>query len=283
MNHYVTLRRKHQSEQLNQQILHLLNNQSYQFFVENSLGSLVNTFQTGIRGFILIKDDYLKQGINILLPLIWIVCFISLENKTVAIFLILSFCIYCLIQYIQLNKLAPYRKNTRKSKQDQDSYLSDIIGNIFTIKAFGSEANEEKNYLKKVIQASNAQAENEKQYAPISISNDLLSIFLVMLFWGGGVFLWKDGSISIGTLIFFSAYLGRIESIFSRTPQILREFFKALNEVEGLLEISNFESNTKTKNTKKLICKKGEIKIQNLTFAYQKEEIFKDFNLHIQA
>lgn len=281
-NKNLTKKRKESAEKLNQHNLHLLYQQSYDFFTKESLWGLVATLQWGISKLNQIQEDYLHQSIRIIVPLLWILFFISKESLLLGVILALLFVIYCILQYIYLKKLDPYRKTTNKRKREQQSLLSDMISNIITIKTFATQDQEEKRYLSKVQQTSAAQAENEKQYLPISITNEVLTFALVFLFRGWGLILWAQDSISVGTLVFFSSYLSRLSNIFNQTPNLLRNFFMALNDVEDLIKITQPSVLTNEKQTKNLNCDQGEIHIQNLSFSYEEKAVFKNLNLHVQ-
>ena len=111
-------------------------------------------------------------------------------------------------------------------------------------------------------------------------------IILFIAFLGIMYFLlqsWQVGNISSGEMVFVLALMSQITGMMIFMGQSFQGAAKAIGEMdEGIKEIIIPHEITDILNAKNLKVKKGEIILNDVTFSYEEEAVFKNLNLQIE-
>lgn len=147
-------------------------------------------------------------------------------------------------------------------------HMSDQITNIITYKL-----NQDEKLFTKVQKgysdrATEAQVAINKKWRLTSMLNpDVLARFMVM---GFGVFLVKDGSITLGTLFMFMGLLNEILVPLHLLGDILPEYSRRLRHVDRLLRLFDQKDGVVDPvRPKKLLRSKGKLEFRDLSYVYE--------------
>ncbi|MCK5017778.1 MAG: ATP-binding cassette domain-containing protein, partial [Candidatus Peribacteraceae bacterium] len=97
--------------------------------------------------------------------------------------------------------------------------------------------------------------------------------------------MWLEGKISGGTVVLIQMFFYMVMYHIWKIGHAMSDVFKALSDAEEMVYIFQSQLGVKSPlNPEKVKIKKGEIKLQNITFRYEKQyPVFKDFSLHIPS
>jgi ABC-type multidrug transport system fused ATPase/permease subunit len=187
----------------------------------------------------------------------WQMTLISLSVVPPGLFVIF----YMMMKY----KKEQYRVNRLWTKKHE--HLSDQIANIITYKLNQNEMrfmNVQKGYSDR---ASNAQMKISKKWRTTMILNpDVIARFLVMAF---GVFMVKDGLITLGTLFMFMGLMNEILQPLHLLGDILPQYNRRARHLDKYLKLLAEEDMVKDpKRARKIKAVKGRIEFKNVSFVY---------------
>ncbi len=184
--------------------------------------------------------------------------------------------------------LTPFvRKAAKESSKSNSAYIageSDVIINISSVKLFTKEGFELERL--KGLSEEMKKAKFARDFLGDGVF--IINSFILVLanFWIFKILVdkWETGLVSTGDIIlvigltqslsFSVMYVGRVFRIISET---LGDIEEGLDDLLVPFEIVD------KKDAKELEVKKGEIKFSNMTFSYNKNKLFSDFNLFIKS
>jgi len=166
------------------------------------------------------------------------------------------------------------------------AFLADSISCNSTVKIFGRENSEDKNFER-------TSEKWRKKHWKLWLSFNLTAIVqaFVMTFFKFGllipaVWLWSRGLASVGDVVFVLASYNLISSHLRHIGEQIRETQKSANEMEDIVEFSLMPFHVDDeKNAKDLKVNRGELEFKKVNFSYvnQTLAIFKNLSLKIQA
>jgi len=171
---------------------------------------------------------------------------------------------------------------------DASALATQAISNIRTVRAFGTEAYEERSYqvatkeaLKKGIKDAYAGA------GAYALTNYIdLGISVLLLWYGGTVVMAEDGRLSVGNLITFQLYWGMINNAYNNLSDLLTQYTRAGGAAQRVLNLMDHRPDIDPTAGEILTALKGEVKLESVKFAYQMRPdqlVLKDVNLNIDA
>ncbi len=190
-----------------------------------------------------------------------------------------------LVIIFMMTKYRQEQHRVNKLWTRKHEHLSDQIANIITYKLNPDEKlfmNVQKGYSDR---ASNAQLNISKKWRKTIILNpDVIARFLVM---GFGVYMVKDGLITLGTLFMFMGLMNEILTPLHLLGDILPQYNRRARHVDKMLELVAEEDSVKDpKRAKKISDLKGEIEFKNVSFIYpgsnKREETIKNISFKIK-
>lgn len=259
-------------------IIHL----SHNFHTTHRTGSLISRITRG-SGAIERLTDFIVFNIA---PLIFQLILVSISliyfdwiSAVVVITMAFTFITYSLIiQHFQ----KPSNIESNQAEDREKGNIGDILTNIDSIKYFGKEENMKKKY-EKLTEDSRTTLQRFYDYYRwfdaghtfiIGVGTFLLMYFPLQRFLAGDM--------TLGTLVFiYTIYGNLLEPLFGFVHGV-RGFYRSMADFQDLFQYGRIENEIKDKpGAPNLKIHEGTIEFRNISFAYHKRLIFKNFTLTI--
>lgn len=185
-------------------------------------------------------------------------------------------------------KIAQATQGLREKRHDtyeiSSGEVGDTLTNISVVKAFAQEDRENKSYRSIWEIIKGIQIKEYRKDLMMGFSrNFLIEIFYAILLIIG-VFQIKNGTLTIGSLVFL---INMIERAYTSIYRLGRIYKRAADSAEAVDRISNLFRNQPTvannANPVKNYHLKGQISFKHLTFAYNKRRVLKNISFTIPA
>jgi len=175
------------------------------------------------------------------------------------------------IVIFMINKYDDEQHRVNKLWNKKHEHLSDQITNIITYKLNQDEERfmaVQKGYSDR---ATDGQTNLNKKWRLVELLNpDAVARFMVMAL---GVFLVKEGSITLGTLFMFMGLLNEILMPLHMLGDILPQYSRRAREIEkGIALLNEKDLVFDAKKTEKLKDVKGELEFKDVSFVYNNED-----------
>ncbi|UCZ55335.1 ABC transporter ATP-binding protein/permease [Bacillus shivajii] len=254
---------------------------SHRFFDQRSGGSILVRITNDVNS---LQDLFTNGVINLLMDLLMLfgiifILFMISPELTIAIMIVLP------LMFIISTKL---RRRIRRSWQDVrikqsmiNSHLNESIQGIRVTQAFTQEKeNIEffKNMNKHNYEAWRNATQKNALFRPFVEMSGAIGIAVLLWY---GVYLIQGGAISTGDFVAFSIYLGMFWEPISRLGQVYNQLLVGMASSERIFEFLDEQPSVpEKKKAKKLDEIKGEIKFEDVEFAYDEErKALKGINL----
>ncbi len=175
-----------------------------------------------------------------------------------------------------------YSEERAKVKSRVTGLLVDIVTNIIAVKQFARSREEIEKVKEGTTDLRDATKRSWFWSDMLIMSNKIMvglfSVNMILVSW----WLWSGGKITIGEFIMVLTILNGIVGWISFIGKSMNNFAEGYGEMyEGLTEILIPHAITDEKEAISLEVKKGDIKFDEVTFAYDDNSVFTNFNLHI--
>ncbi|PIC64501.1 multidrug ABC transporter ATP-binding protein [Sporosarcina sp. P13] len=178
------------------------------------------------------------------------------------------------------------RKLTRKRSQalaDVQSYLHERVAGVSIIKSFAIEDKEQErfdevnnNFLDRALDHTRW---NAKAFAVVNTITDVAPL-LVIGYAGYQVI---NGSLSVGTMVAFIAFIERLYSPLRRLVNSSTSLTQSFASMDRVLDLMNEKYDVVDKeNAKQLPPIDGEIQFDHVSFAYEEEMVLNNISLKIR-
>ena len=172
---------------------------------------------------------------------------------------------------------------SRVAWADMTSTLADTIPGIRVVQAFAQESRETSRFTlanRRVLEANDRVNVTWSYFGPLVT---LFSEFGLLVIWGSGVWLIFNGSVTVGTLTAFIAYITRfyakVESMVRMVPATQR----AAASAQRICEILDCRPTVADPvNPRPLGRPKGRLDLQNVRFRYGNREVLHGIDLQIE-
>ncbi len=253
--------------------------------LSGEIASKISGFQTSFSNII----TYSFRTLTVLSAIIIGMIFLLRVNILPVIVLLIFVIIYCPVILILLKRQIHLQKEYVDAEQETSGIINDSIANIFSVKVIGNILSELK--LKLLPAVLNRQARDKKSREFDAYFVDNADTVMVVIMSATQIYLlshlYSVGQISAGSFAFVMMITLKIHS---DLDQMLETILFSINPaIAGLkasfsLVGSNYDIEDK-KDAKILSNIKGEIKFNNVDFAYQDchHNVLNDFNLTIKA
>jgi ATP-binding cassette subfamily B protein len=266
----------------NKYFSHIIN-LSYKFHSNHKTGSLISRLGRGTSAIEGLTDVIAFQASPLILQFLMVFGAISaftiMPAIVLAIIVVLFICYSIFIQ----NKQKNFRVLWNKSEDKESAFISDTFTNIDSIKFYGKEKRIEKIHAKL---SEDTRIKNFKYYNYFS-KLSLGQIFILgigiiaLLYFPIKEFL--AGQITLGTIVFIYALYGNVSGNLFRFVWGIKNYYRAMADMQGLFEYGKVENEIKDKpNAKNLNIKEGGIEFRNISFKYEKKKLFENFNLKVK-
>jgi ATP-binding cassette subfamily B protein len=246
---------------------------SLRFHLERKTGGLGRVIDRGVKGI----DNLLSFTLFSIFPTILLFIFytfILLEKfdvwitATVAVMVVL----YVWFTFAITRWRIKYRREMNQSDQDANTKAVDSLLNYETVKYFNNELHETRRFDKSMEKYSRASIQSQ-------ISLSLLNMgqaFIMAI--GLGVVLWlsalgvAQGRFSVGLFSVANAILIQLYQPLNLLGTVYREITQAMVDMDAMFRLLHQPQEVKDKpDAKELAVSGGEIKFENVVFAYEPE------------
>jgi ATP-binding cassette, subfamily B, bacterial len=267
----------------------VLKKQKTTFFENNFSGSLIKQANRFSRSFEIIMDWFLFQFyMNLLAISISFSIFYQHQRQFALYFLAW---VALLITWNILFSMWKMRFDKAVAEGDSKvgGVVSDAISNIFIVKTFALENNEQN----RVNSASNEVYRRKKiawlmtfiSFAVQGVMTFGMELLLIYLM----IEKWQAGHFQVGEFVLFQSIMIMLIQRLWEFGRNFRNFFTALadaSEMADIFRLNDLERNAS--NAKPIMIKQGAIRLHNLGFTYnetnpQQTRLFENFNLDIKA
>ncbi len=258
---------------------------SYAFFSNNFVGSLVNKVKKMERGFEMVTDRILDDFLRGFLAIAFAVTMLALSHWTLGLALFIWCVVYLLVIYFFSMYKLKYDFKKAELETRITGQIADTISNNVNIKLFSS-FNKESRSFQNITQ----EHFNIRQYSwNLMTYLEAIQAFLMLIMEGIIMWLairyWRAGHLSVGDFTLIQLYMINVfDKLWAMGKQV-RAFYEAIADASEMTEILlEPHEVTDVAGAKKLKVDGGLIDFQDVDFSYNdKRKVFSNFNLKIQA
>lgn len=162
--------------------------------------------------------------------------------------------------------------------------LADTIPGIRVVKAFAQEKREADRFADANLVNLQANDKVNKTWSVFTPTVTLLTEVGILIVWGFGIYLVAGGSITVGVLTAFIAYIGRFYTRLDSMSRIVSVTQKAAAGAKRIFDILDHVSNVpEPSNPVKLPGKaRGAITMEDVSFRYGSRAVIKHLDLQIR-
>lgn len=261
---------------------------SDQFFASRKVGSLsgdVNTFYTSIMTFM---DLIYLQSSGIAMNFIFSLIVIGILSPILLLPLGLVTGIILWLSVRATARRGPLRHQRKIMSSKLNGTIADILGNQQIVRFFATEKRELSKVMKGRHEIEDLTYKEIDIVQKESIPRQGILFAFQIITMAICVWLFTTGNVSIVAIIFAVTYMGRLtSSLFDITP-IIRGMEQVFLDAADITDILHEDPDVTDKSgAKKLIVKGGEVKFNEVNFAYQdsssEDAVIKNLSLHIAA
>jgi len=190
------------------------------------------------------------------------------------------------VSHIYSKKMKTLHKKCQESDGLTRSFMQEALQNLLVIKSFGNEnsiidnsTKLQKNNFKLTVKRNNISI-----IANICFYIAITAGYYFALVWGAIKI--SQGIMSPGVLIAILQLVGQFQVPFRELSGLLPQYYSMIASAERIIELENLpnevEFNDITIDCKKIYQDISEISINNVTFAYDKENILENASLNIK-
>lgn len=261
----------------------LLLQQSLDFFHNDFAGRLsAKVMQTAlaVREFWIILGDMLAYVFIYFITVSFVLASIS-PMLIIPLMLWLALFI-CSASYF-IPKLSSISNEQADARAVMTGRVTDAYTNIQTVKLF-AHAGRESQYAKSSMQQFMATVFKQMRFgARYSISISVLNIVLYGGVIGMAVYLWMQGQVELGVIAAATAMILKLSSIAEFIMWQTSALFENIGTIQdGMKTLGRPISIQDKPDAKELQVSKGEIKFENVSFAYSTKNVFDQLNITIK-
>ena len=261
-----------------------LQDHSYRFFSDNFVGSLVTKVRRYQKSFEDIADQtYLEIGRTLLITLSIIVTMLVFNLQIGLI--IMAWALFFIVFALLFNKYK-LRYDLKRAAIDTKTtaQLADTVTNNINLKLFTSHPKENKAFraITQELFEARKKSWDLGNYAEIVQGFLVVCLELGVMYYA--LTLWQNGIITVGGFALIQAYLGRIFEKLWNMGRNIRTIYEAIADANEMTEILITSHEIQdSPQAAALKVKNGSIDFNNVTFAYNQQDIFNKFDLYIVA
>jgi len=257
---------------------------SYSFFSNRFVGSLVTKSRRFIRAFELMHDTLVFSFWNTTIILIGIFVVLFIETPIIASVFLIWVIVYMVIVSLFVKKRMQYDFAKAEADSKVGGRLADVFSNIFALKIFSATSQEISSFGKVT---SNEEKHRSRAWRfevlQDSIQGGLMvsiqSLVLYMIIKN-----WIAGSITTGMVVLIQSYMVIIFDRLWELGKALTKFMGAAADMKEVIDI--FETKPDIidpVNPEEIKVKDGLIEFKDVSFVYDSgQKVFKNFNLTIK-
>ncbi len=260
-----------------------LQRHSYEFFSGVFSGSLVAKMRRYVSAFETMHDNIVFALWMSGLRLVFAFAVLVYYSWILGAILFVWVAIYALVIVIFVKKKFKKDLLTAEANSKVTGILADILTNILNVKMFSSQDRE----ISYFSEATDIEEKRRRQAWYFQNLQFLFQGYFIAFFefvsMFVAVYLWINGTISAGVIILMQIYVFTSFDVVWNIGRNMTRVMRAVAEAQEMVDI--FEKPIEIKdieNPEDCRIQKGEIKINNISFAYKKSNpVFSDLSLYI--
>lgn len=266
-------------------ILDKVGGHSYRFFTENFSGALVAKAKRFVGGFEHIHDSL---TFRFWMPFVGIVsAYVVLlqESKLIATLLILFLAFFILFVVWYVRKKTPMDLELAQKDSEVIGRFADLINNVVAIKIFSKLKKEKDNFEEMAHEEHEVRSKNWRfanlQFFLQAVIAGIAEIVLLYFSFK----LWRDGQISVGTIVLIQLYLTNIFITIWDIGRTVTVFIKHYSDLSEMVEIMDQSHEVQDPaHPEPLTMQDSSIHFDNVTFSYiDGSPVFDNFDLKVAA
>ncbi len=260
-------------------ILHL----SHGFHTSHKTGSLISRLVRGGSAVERMTDVLAFNAAPLLFQLVVVGLSLSFFDRTSMLVVFVTVLLFIGVSYVVQRIQQPFNIRANLAEDIEKAQVSDFFTNIDSIKYFGKEDLIKKKFARLTRETQEAYRKNWQFFRWLgSIQHLIIGLGTVGILFTPFIRFYH-GEMSLGTLVFiFTAYGNLIDPMFGFVGG-MRGFYRAMADFESLFQYARFENEIKDQpHSQPLKITEGSVEFRNITFAYHKRMLFRNFHLAIR-
>ncbi|AXF56453.1 ABC transporter ATP-binding protein [Salicibibacter kimchii] len=254
------------------------------FFDNNRTGDLMSRMTNDVN----MLQQLLASGLLNLLTDIFIFIAISTYmfyvNWQLATLILLTFpLLFYLTRYFAKRIRTAYLR-VQGSLAEMNNHLQDTFSGIRLVKSFAMERYEEERFSKRNEtnrQANINAAKNFSLFGPLVNFINYLGMAIVVVF---GAWQTIGGDMTVGMIATFIVYVRLLQNPIRRVSRLMNTIQQAAAAYDRIMAILETEPSIQNpENAQSFSIRDGDVKIQQVSFAYDNELVIKNIDVHFQA
>jgi ATP-binding cassette subfamily B protein len=248
---------------------------SLRFHLERKTGGLSRIIERGTKGI----DTLLSFALFSIFPTIillfnYTAILWATMNLAVALTTMVMVIAYVWFTFAITRWRIQFRRDMNQSDQDANTKAVDSLLNYETVKYFNNEAHETRRFDKSMAKYSRASIQAQISLSVLNTGQALImaiGLGIVMALAAYGI---KEGRFTVGTLVAANAILVQLYVPLNLLGTVYREITQAMVDMDAMFRLLKQPEEVKDKpGAKPLVVSGGEIRFDNVVFAYEPERI----------
>lgn len=262
--------------------LHLL---SMRFHLDRQTGGLTRAIERGAKGMEFIMTSAAFEVVPLLVEvllvsiLLWV-----MFGWPYAIITFATVLIYALFTIKVTEWRMKFRRQMNKADEQAATKAVDSLINYETVKYFNAEAHEAERFDVSMRQYEDAAVLSRTSLAAVNIGQGAVIAIGLVLIMGIAGYDIKQGKLSVGDFVAVNTYLLQLYLPLNFLGWVYREIRQSLIDLERMFGLLDEHPDVKDpENAQALRLSQGEIKFDNVHFAYKDRAILKGVSFTVPA
>ena len=248
---------------------------SLRFHLERKTGGLSRVIDRGVKGI----DNLLSFALFSIFPTIFQLLLFSAImvvklDWTIALVTLLMVALYTWFTFAITRWRVAFRREMNQSDTDANTKAVDSLLNFETVKYFNNEGHETRRFDRSMEKYSAASIQSQISLSVLNTGQAAimaLGMGVVMMLTALGI---KDGRFTVGDFVMANAILMQLYQPLNLLGTVYREITQALVDMDAMFRLLRRPQEVTDKSgARPLAVSGGEIKFDNVVFAYDPERI----------
>ena len=248
---------------------------SLRFHLERKTGGLSRVIERGTKGI----DTLLSFAIFSIFPTLLQLVLFSITmviklNLWIALVTVAMVTAYVWFTFAITRWRIQFRRDMNQSDQDANTKAVDSLLNYETVKYFNNEAHETKRFDRSMERYAKASIQSQISLSVLNVGQAVimaLGLLVVLTLTAMGI---RGGALTIGALALANGILIQLYQPLNLLGTVYREITQALVDMDAMFRLLHQPQEVRdAPDAKPLIVRGGEIKFDNVVFAYDPERI----------
>lgn len=258
-------------------------NQSYQFFSDSFTGSLVHRINDLANAFEVFADSIMTDIWTLLFTTIGALIVIFSRDAWIGVVVLIWVVLIIVGNYAFAMWRLKYDLERAEKRSISGGVLADGITNALNIKACATTPQEVARFERSDQDFRRIQRYTWETNRQADLFRSISILILEAIVLGLAAWKWSLGSLTVGDVVLFQAYILALQGKISNIGRVIRMIFTSIADAKEGVEILNQQPSVRDHRTAKpLAAKRGAVEFQDVAFNYhQTRTILDHFSLKI--